>query len=62
MNVDVLITADLSNTAGKKLVVYEYLYQIVDGKEILISSHEDIHDEKQTNHDSKTGDPDYSKR
>ena len=48
MNVDVLITADLSNAVGKKLVVYEYLYQIVDGKEFLISSHEDIHDEKQT--------------
>lgn len=46
--VDVTFTFDARSVAGKSVVVFEKLYDTEEGKEVLLTVHEDITDEGQT--------------
>ena len=47
-SVDVTFTFDATGLAGHNVVVFEKLFLVSDGTEVLITSHEDIKDEGQT--------------
>ncbi|MBQ8996596.1 VaFE repeat-containing surface-anchored protein [Candidatus Saccharibacteria bacterium] len=46
--VEILFTFDASELPGEELVVYETLYQVIDGTQVTLAEHKDIKDGNQT--------------